>query len=232
MDTIAFRALNTQHIIALVIIALLCLLVAKAAKEETPSRHRWLRGGIGVFLVGYIAFFYLQQGMEGALTWQYSLPLDLCSLVLVACILSIIRPYPLVVEIAYFWGVGGVLQALATPDLTRGFPAVEFILFFWGHGASLTAITFLVASHSFRPRKGSIMRMMIALNCYALAAGTLNAVMGWNYGYLCRKPDAPSLFDFLGPWPWYLLSIELIALVTFLILSIPWRFIRPPTTDN
>ena len=167
----AFHTFDAQHIIALIGIAVLCLLVAKATREATPSRHQWLRGGIGFLLVGYIVFFYVQQGIEGALTWQYSLPLDLCSLVLVACIISIIRPYHFVTEIAYFWGVGGVLQALATPDLAQGFPSVGFILFFWGHGASLMAITFLVVSRSFRPGKGSVMRMMIALNFYALAVG-------------------------------------------------------------
>ena len=65
--------------------------------------------------------------------------------------------------------------------------------------------------------------MMATLNLYALSVGTVNAIMGWNYGYLCHKPYAPSLLDLLGPWPWYLLAIELLALVTFLILYLPWR---------
>lgn len=220
----AFHAFDTQHIIALISIAVLCLLVAKATRKEGASRSRWLRGLIVFFLVSYIFFFYVQQGIEGALTWEYSLPLDLCSLVLVACLISLFRPSQFVTEIAYFWGVGGVLQALATPDLAGGFPSIPFILFFWGHGASLTAITFLIMGHGFRPGKSSVIRMMIALNFYALVVGTVNAIMGWNYGYLCRKPYAPSLLDFLGPWPLYLLSIELIALLTFLILYVPWRF--------
>ena len=35
----------------------------------------------------------------------------------------------------------------------------------------------------------------------------------------------PSLLDFLGPWPWYLLSLELIALVSFFLLDLPWRLL-------
>jgi hypothetical integral membrane protein (TIGR02206 family) len=220
----SFHAFDMQHIIALIGIAMLCLLVAKTTPKEDPSQSRRLRGLIGFLLVGYVLFFYVQQGIEGALTWKYSLPLDLCSLVLAACIVSLIRPGQFITEIAYFWGAGGILQALATPDLAEGFPSIPFILFFWGHGASLMAITFLIMRRDFRPEKGSVLRMMIALNFYALVVGTVNAIMGWNYGYLCRKPYAPSLLDFLGPWPWYLLSIELIALVSFLILYAPWRF--------
>ena len=220
----AFHAFDAQHIIVLIGIAVLCLLVAKAVRKAGSSPSNWLRGLIGLALISYTVFFYVQQGIKGALTWQDSLPLDLCSLVLIACIISLFRPIQLIIEIAYFWGLGGVLQALATPDLAQGFPSIEFILFFWGHGATLSAITFLCMAHGFKPGKGSVIRMMIALNLYALAVGTMNAITGWNYGYLCHKPYAPSLLDFLGPWPWYLLSIELIALVTFLILNIPWRF--------
>jgi hypothetical integral membrane protein (TIGR02206 family) len=220
----AFHAFDTQHLAVLIGIATLCLLVGKAARKERFSRSNWLRGLIGLFLISYTIFFYVYQGIRGALTWQDSLPLDLCSLVLIACIISLFRSMQLITEIAYFWGLGGVLQALATPDLAQGFPSTEFILFFWGHGATLSAITYFITAHGFRPRKGSVARMMVALNFYALVVGTMNAIMGWNYGYLCHKPYAPSLLDFLGPWPWYLLTIELIALVTFLILSVPWRF--------
>ena len=65
--------------------------------------------------------------------------------------------------------------------------------------------------------------MMVGLNCYALAVGGLDAIAGWNYGYLCRKPSEPSLLDFLGPWPWYLLSLEVVAFLMFLVLDLPWR---------
>ena len=60
--------------------------------------------------------------------------------------------------------------------------------------------------------------MMIALNSYAIAVGAIDRAMGWNYGYLCRKPAVPSLLDYLGPWPWYLVSLEGVALLTFLLL--------------
>lgn len=42
--------------------------------------------------------------------------------------------------------------------------------------------------------------------------------------YLRAKPRNPSLFDFLGPWPWYLAASEGIALGLFVLLYLPfWR---------
>jgi hypothetical integral membrane protein (TIGR02206 family) len=225
MTARTFQALDLQHGITLMVIAALCFLAFRAARNTDPAVRKWVGRLIGSALLGYVICLYAQQAIAHSLTWEYSLPLELCNLVLAACIISLFRPSPLATEIAYFWGLGGVLQATLTPDLTRGFPSWDFILFFWSHGATLLAIVFLISVRGFRPRKGSIVRMMIALNIYAAVVGTIDAFSGWNYGYLCRKPGMPSLMDILGPWPWYLLTIELIALVTFLILDLPWRLL-------
>ncbi|GAE48250.1 hypothetical protein JCM21738_5338 [Mesobacillus boroniphilus JCM 21738] len=40
--------------------------------------------------------------------------------------------------------------------------------------------------------------------------------------YISEKPVNPSLIDYLGPWPWYILSLEAIALGTFFILYLPF----------
>ncbi|MBP1625260.1 MAG: transporter permease [Acidobacteria bacterium] len=219
---VGFHAFDAQHLITLGVIAALSISVFGAARNGTSFQAKWLRLTLGFILLGYAACLYLQQGIQRNLTWQYSLPLELCNFVMIACIVSLFRPSRILTEIAYFWGCGGVLQATLTPDLGRGFPSWDFILFFWGHGATLLGIIFLISSRGFRPRKGSIMRMMVALNLYAIVVGLLDAAMGWNYGYLCQKPATPSLLDFLGPWPWYLLSLEVIALLTFLLLNLPW----------
>jgi hypothetical integral membrane protein (TIGR02206 family) len=221
----AFHAFDAQHIITLIAIVTLCFFVAWAAKNLSSSHRNWLGRAIGFLLVGYAACFYVQQGIAGSLSWEYSLPLDLCNLVLIACIVALFKPSRVASEIAYFWGLGGVLQAAVTPDIAQGFPSWDFILLFWGHGATLLAIVFLTAGRNFRPARRGILRMMVALNVYALVVGFIDAVTGWNYGYLCRKPLAPSLLDYVGPWPWYLLSLEFIALLTFLLLYLPWRLL-------
>jgi len=221
-----FRAFNYQHLVTLGVIAAVCILLAW--KARTDRSRRWIGPLLGLLLLGYAVALYIQQGLEHALGLSYSLPLELCNLVLIACIVALFRPMQLITETAYFWGFGGVLQATLTPDLSRGFPSLDFLYFFWSHGVTLMAIVFLISVPGFRPRRGSILRMMVALNVYGLAVGVLNALTGWNYGYLCRKPAEPSLLDVLGPWPWYLVSLEIVAFLAFLILYLPWRIFSRP----
>ena len=227
MTYLPFHSFDMPHIGALVLITGICALLAWSARRLPSSGRIWLGRSLGLLLASYGVFFYIRQAMAGSLSWKYSLPLDLCPLVLMACIFSLFRSVQFFNEITYFWGLGGTLQALLTPDLASGFPSWDFFLFFWSHGAILFGIVYIIASNNFRPRRGSVVRMMIALNVYALAVGAINAATGWNYGYLCRKPAAPSLLDLLGPWPWYLLFLEGIALVTFIILALLWKKMGP-----
>ena len=227
MKSPAFHSFDMAHVSALALIAGICVLLAWGVRKLPSSGKIWLGRSLGLLLAFYGVFFYIRQAMAGALSWGYSLPLDLCSVVLMACIFSLFRSVQFFNEITYFWGLGGTLQALLTPDLASGFPSWDFCLFFWSHGAILFGIVYIIAVNKFRPRRESVFRMMIALNVYAAAVGTINAATGWNYGYLCRKPAVPSLLDLLGPWPWYLLSLEGIALVIFIILVLPWKKMGP-----
>ena len=51
-----------------------------------------------------------------------------------------------------------------------------------------------------------------------VGAAITNQITGSNYGFLSAPPPSPSLVDALGPWPWYILGIEAIALVYFAVL--------------
>lgn len=50
----------------------------------------------------------------------------------------------------------------------------------------------------------------------------INSVIGSNYLYVNRKPPVPTLLDVLPEWPVYLLFMEAIGLVMFLLLYLPF----------
>jgi uncharacterized membrane protein YwaF len=50
----------------------------------------------------------------------------------------------------------------------------------------------------------------------------VNLLIGSNYMQLAYKPNFPTLLDYLAPWPWYILELELIAFAVMLVLYLPW----------
>jgi uncharacterized membrane protein YwaF len=57
----------------------------------------------------------------------------------------------------------------------------------------------------------------------AAVAAAGNALTGGNYMFLSERPEAASLLDYMGSWPWYLLGAALLALAMFGLLDIPFR---------
>jgi hypothetical integral membrane protein (TIGR02206 family) len=55
-----------------------------------------------------------------------------------------------------------------------------------------------------------------------VAIGIINWLIGSNYLFIAHKPATASLIDVLGPWPWYILSLEAIGLVLCLLLYLPY----------
>jgi hypothetical integral membrane protein (TIGR02206 family) len=67
-----------------------------------------------------------------------------------------------------------------------------------------------------------MIRAVGAVNLYLIGVAVVNAVLGSNYLYVARKPDSPTLLDLLGPWPWYILSMEAIGVTVFCLLYFPF----------
>ncbi len=220
-----FHPFDIQHVLTLGLLVLLGCLIVYASKRASPANRAWIGRLLAFTLLSYAAAAYIQKGLAGELSVDYALPLELCHWVLIACFVTLLHRNQLASEIAYFLGFAGTLQATLTPDIAQGFPSWEFVQFFWSHGGILLAIVYIIAAQGFRPRKGSPLRMLLAINVYALVVGFIDWRFHWNYGYLCRKPVEPSLLDYLGPWPWYILSGEGIAFASFLLLDLPWRIL-------
>ena len=56
---------------------------------------------------------------------------------------------------------------------------------------------------------------MVDHGCLAstIVAAAANGLLDANYMFLCAPPPTGSVLDYLGPWPWYIVGEELLALV-------------------
>ena len=73
--------------------------------------------------------------------------------------------------------------------------------------------------------RGAILRTMLFVNLMGIPVATVNWLIGSNYMYLCTKPGVDSPF-LVGDWPWYLLGLEVVALLLMAIASVPMLYLR------
>ena len=149
-------------------------------------------------------------------------PLQLCDLALVLTAVALLTLRPRVTELAYFWGLAGSLQAILTPDLHDGFPDYWWVKFFITHCGVVLSAVYLAVTGRVASTGRSVWRIWGLTNLYAALAGMVNWAFGTNYGYLARKPMHPSLLDYCGPWPGYILVMEVLALGLLFLAYLPF----------
>jgi hypothetical integral membrane protein (TIGR02206 family) len=194
--------------------------VARRRPERGPGIRRALAAVIALAaLAGYADAF-----ATGAVRPPHGLPLDLCDVVLWVTAYALVAARPWALEVSYFLGLAGSGMALLTPDVEAGpRSAAEFFL---THGGVVAAVLLLVLSGALRPRPGAWWKVFVWVNAYAAAVALIDAAFGTNYMFLREKPRSATLLDLLGPWPWYVLAAEPVALLLLLALDAPFRRAR------
>jgi len=155
--------------------------------------------------------------------WHELLPLHLCDWATFTGVVALVTRRPLAFELTWFWAMAGTTQALLTPDLAVRPPEISWYTFYLSHGGVVAAALLLTWGAGMRTRPWAAFRIFAWSQLYLATVLGLNGLLGTNYGYLCAKPENPSLLDHLGPWPWYLLSLEGLALALFWLLDLPFR---------
>jgi hypothetical integral membrane protein (TIGR02206 family) len=161
-------------------------------------------------------------------TWSaaFSLPVQLCDVGGFVAAAALLWRQALLVEIAYFWGLGGTVQALLTPDLRDHFPSFPYFQFYATHDLVVLAALFLVIGLGLQPRAGAVRRVFVITLAFAAVVGLIDLTTGGNYLYLRQVPAQGSLLSMMGPWPWYIAVGALLTLIVLIVLDTPFRFSR------
>ena len=199
---------------------------AAAAVAVPAARRRPLPVSRGLAVVIGAAYLVEHAWFVARATWSldFNLPLHLTDVVTVVSVLALWTARPQLVELTWFWGLTASLQAVLTPDLgSADFPELLYWTFFITHAGAVVAALVLVVGRGIEPRAGAVGRAFAATVLVAAAAGIANVLTGGNYMWLREKPEAGSLLDLMGPWPWYILSAAALGLLLFWLLAAPFR---------
>ena len=214
--------------VAVAVGTVVCATLCAACRRRPGPWVVWAGRAISLVLALDAVVFVIVPLTEGSWSVRASLPLALCNLALFVAAVACWEPsWCLAVELTYFWGLAGALQAVVTPDLAAGFPQLEFFEFVVGHLGVVIAALYLVVGLRLRPRPGSVKRVFAVTAACTAFVGWFDWLTGSNYMFLAAVPATGSLLTVLGPWPWYIGSAAGVALVLFWVLDAPFRHRRP-----
>jgi hypothetical integral membrane protein (TIGR02206 family) len=221
-----FYRFGAEHLATLVGVALLAVILSRAARGGEPGRRSPslpIRIGLAALLLGGLVFALVDALPLRGLDWIDILPLHLCDLAVLIAIWALLTGNRFACEILYFWALSGTLIAMIMPDVDRGFPDTRCLSFFALHGVVALSAIVMVFGVGVRPRPRAHWRVFALTNAYALLAAIVDFTADENFLYLRSKPCQPSILDVMGPWPWYIVAADALALALFWLLMLPFR---------
>ncbi|MFT5906052.1 MAG: putative integral membrane protein (TIGR02206 family) [Cryomorphaceae bacterium] len=221
-----FQLYGISHITALAVTLTGAILMVRfmrsSVAETVKTRVRYGFGAVLIFVVmmdPVLTFLRWGSGDRGwEIFWNYALPLYLCDVVSIVAALALITKNYKLAEVAYLWGLAGTVQGLLTPTLAYDWDTLDYYNFFLQHsGVPIAAVT-LVWGMGIVPRKGAFKRILIWSWAYMAVVIGINLLIKQNYGFLSGKPDFPTMFDYMGPYPYYLITLQALAFTFYYIL--------------
>ena len=220
------RFLAFEHVAAVIVTLAITAFLTFAARVYPGPWITIASRVLALLIVLTEPSYWVQQVINHTWSARYDLPLQLSNASELVSAAALWWRTPFLVELTYFWGLGAVLQALATPDFPEHFPDPAYFRFYVTHGGVLLAAVFLTIGLRIWPRPGAPLRVLGATVGYTAVVGLVDIVTGGNYMYLRQKPVAGSLLNFMGPWPWYIGSGLILAVILLTILNAPFWFAR------
>ena len=219
-----FHPYGLPHLSVIFLTIVLPFVLASLVRRTKSQRtEKLIIGGLSaVLILNYVAYLIFVQS-HGVVDWRQMLPMQMCDWGMVVVIVAMWTGNERWFEVAYFWGIGGTLQAILTPNLRYGFPDWRFISFFTSHSGIIVGVIFLMLTRRYRPDPMSIVRVWLWSEFYFLVTLIVDELTGFNYGFLLHKPEAFSILNFLSDSrPVYLLQLHGVALLFFLVLYAPF----------
>lgn len=218
--------LTPEHVGAVAVTVAVTMVVTIAARRYSGPWITVVSRILALLIVLTEPSYWIQQILHHSWSARYDLPLQLSNASEFISAAALWWRTPFLVELTYFWGFGAVLQALATPDFREHFPDPAYFRFYITHGGVLLAAVFLTVGLRITPRPGAPLRVFLATVFYTAVVGVADILTGGNYMYLRQKPAAGTLLNFMGPWPWYIGTGLILAVIFLAILNAPFWLAR------
>lgn len=220
MTLTSFKTFNSYHFGA--IFATFFILIAwKVYLKKRDYSFKTIQ----IALISIVAVIELTTPVYSyfvlGLKWAASFPLHMCDLSRICLVTFLIGGPKLLAELGFFWGIGGGMIAMLTPDIGRNFPSFEFNYFFFSHLIIFIAIVYIVHHYRFYPSWRSVLKVTSIGMCFVVALYLFNQYIGdgANYWYVKTIPKTAAIFQAIMPKaPYHLLVFAVLGSIFFALI--------------
>ncbi|HEX5625243.1 MAG TPA: TIGR02206 family membrane protein [Saprospiraceae bacterium] len=191
---------------------------ARGWDEKMRFRSAWL---FSILLATSVIWWMFFRIMQGSFDLREDLPFHLCNILTLLFPIALYYRLRWFFGILYFWVLAGTLQAVITPDLKEPFPHFIYFRYWLVHCGLVSLIFYGIHALRWKVHLRDIKYAIIGANVYLVFSLLVNWWTGGNYFFTMRKPDAESMLDYLGPWPWYMFTGQLVMLALFALYYAP-----------
>ena len=195
MDAQPFEIFGNSHLVTLLLILAAAFLFPLFIKNSDLSNK--------VLIAKVLGFSVITLELTKPFIWHYwmdfpwikLIPIHMCNLSTLFIGIFLLTEKRIFFDVSFFWGIGGGINALITPDIPKTFPDPQFILFFIGHGLLIIAIAYACIALKNRPTLSSVRNgIYVSLSILPIIY-IVNMILGppANYWYLGTKPVGESI---------------------------------------
>jgi hypothetical integral membrane protein (TIGR02206 family) len=223
-ETYQFQMFSTSHIIVLTIFILIPMAIFISRKKLKEKSLRKTEIAVAYSLIVSEVLNHSWMYASGVWKLGRSMPLELCNIGLILSIILLLSGKKLFFELLFFISLLGSTQAIITPALTYDFPHFRFFHFFYAHMVIVWISLYFMWVKGYYPGFKSVLKLVFFINLLFPVVLYVNRIADGNYWFLRHKPDSPSLLDLLGPYPWYIFSLETLlvafSMITYLLVRL------------
>lgn len=229
-DNGSFINYGWEHLICFTgSLAFIGYILFKGRYQWNSSQQRFIITLICAFGAFTQLFKVFYKYFAGIFDQTNDVPLHLCN------IMTLVMPFIMwykwrgIWAITFFWIIAGCAQSIFTPTLTESLPHYEAVRYWAVHAVIILGAFYGWYVYGYKPTIKDAVKSAIGMNLLALVLYPINVKLGSNYMYLNDKPPGKTFYDLLGPWPDYILTLEVIIVIFFSIILIPfyWHKLKP-----
>lgn len=220
-----FQLFSTVHFMTVAFLIFLVVILYLFRKQLAVYRDAICMIA-GLLLIVSFFSLYFWFWVTGTWNLRTSLPFNLSSIATVACGVMLLAKSRFLFEVFYVIAIGSAAPAILTPDLAAGFPQFRYFQFFIDHFLILVAPLILCWLYDFTITKMALFKSLVVLHGIAFVVFFIDWGFSANYMFLMHKPVSKSLLDYLGTYPYYLLSLESVTWIMYGLLYLPFGLSR------